>query len=237
MVRLITWKHGNILEEAETGPVLLRQIGQTLARLGIALKDFSHPAANHKLLWDLKNAAELLELLPNIDEPVLRARLEKVLRRFERTVLPIAGDLRSQVIHADLNRGNILISAAKPEEITGIIDFGDMVHTPLIMDLAIAAAYHLSDSGDPLGNALHLVLGYHEVTPLESREAGILLDLMTARLCTSITLQMWRAKLYPGNSEYLLVHNRFSRDTLKHVTSSAPEESRRRIMQACSFAS
>ncbi len=208
MVRLISWLDGRMLEQARYGPVLLRQVGRMLARLGIALRDFSHPAANHHLLWDLKNAAKLLDLLPQIEEPKLRARLEKTLDRFEQSVLPVIDKLRSQVIHADLNRGNILISAGDAQKISGVIDFGDMVHTPLIMDLAIAAAYHLVDTGDPLSRAMHFIGGYHEVTVIEAKEAEILFDLMTARLCTSITVQMWRAKLYPENSEYLTLYCR-----------------------------
>ena len=43
MVRLITWLGGKIIEEAQMDSRLLREMGQMLARLGIALKDFSHP--------------------------------------------------------------------------------------------------------------------------------------------------------------------------------------------------
>jgi len=233
VVRLISWLEGRIIEEHETGPALLHEMGQALARLGIALRNFSHPAANHKLLWDLKNAAELLELLPHIDQPALRTQLEKALDTFVQRVHPALDSLRAQIIHADLNRGNILISEGEPGHVTGIIDFGDMVHTPLIMDLAIAAAYHLSASGDPLESAMHFILGYHQVTPLTPLEADILLDLMIARLCTSITVQMWRAKLYPENSEYLLIHNRAARDTLDYLSRCPADRLRMQIRQAC----
>jgi len=205
MVRLITWLDGQIVEESEADPGLLRDAGRMLARLGLALRGFDHPASHHHLLWDLKNASELLGLLEHIDEPELRGRVEGVLKRFRDEVLPELPDLRRQVIHADLNRGNMLVSEAGPQRITGIIDFGDMVHTPLVMDLAIAAAYHLADSGDPLGKAPHMIRGYHEVTPLTGAEAAMLFDLMCARLCTSIAVQTWRAKLYPENAEYLMV--------------------------------
>ena len=235
MVRLITWLDGEVIEEAETGPDLLRKVGGKLARLGVALRDFSHPAANHHLIWDLKNAAELLDLLPHIDDPGLRALLEKSLIRFKQNVVPDLENFRSQIIHADLNRGNVLISSGAPQEVSGIIDFGDMVNTPLIMDLAIAAAYHLSESGDPLGNSLHFIAGYHEVTPLQRMEAEHLLDLMLARLCTSITVQMWRAKLYPENSEYLLIHNSFSQRTLQHIVSCPRDVIQSRILQCCGF--
>lgn len=233
MVRLISWLEGQIIDETQVGPDLLQQTGRILARLGLALKDFSHPAANHHLLWDLKNAAELRELLPHIEQRSLRELVNKSLGNFEQKVLPIIAGLRSQVIHSDLNCGNIVISETTPQAVSGVIDFGDMVHTPLIMDLAIASAYHLGETGDPLGQAVHFIDGYNQVLPIQAIEAEILFELMAARLCTSITVQMWRVKLYPENSEYLLMHNARARTTLKHFTSSATEKSRRRIMQIC----
>ncbi len=236
MVRLITWIEGQVIAETEASPALVRKMGQILARLGIALRDFSHPAASHKLLWDLKNAADLLELLPHIEATDLRARLEKVFNRFVQRVQPVISSLRSQVIHSDLNRGNILISTGEPQTVSGIIDFGDLVHTPLIMDLAIAAAYHLSDSGDPLERAMPFILGYHEVTPIGKREADLLIDLMLTRLCTSITVQTWLVKLYPENSEYLLLHNRIAKDTLKYICAFPADELGQRIMAACGHA-
>jgi Ser/Thr protein kinase RdoA (MazF antagonist) len=236
MVRLITWLDGRIIEESATSPGLLRETGKMLARLGRALRGFSHQAANHHLLWDLKNAAELVDLLPHIEEPELHDHLRDALEDFVERVHPVLGDLRTQVIHADLNRGNILVSETPPERISGIIDFGDMVHTPLIMDLAIAAAYHLATAGDPLGGAGFFIEGYHQVTPLTPVEARILPELMAARLCTSITVQMWRAKLYPENAEYLLVHNRQVREQLKFIRSHPADEMRQQILQICGHA-
>jgi hypothetical protein len=64
-------------------------------------------------------------------------------------------------------------------------------------------------------------------------EVEILLDLMLARLCTSITVQTWRAKLYPENSDYLLVHNSYSKRTLKYVTSCKHDEISARIREIC----
>ncbi len=235
MVRLISWLEGQIIEEAELSADLSHTIGQVLASLGNAMRDFSHPAANHHLLWDLKHTAELNDLLPYIDDPELRSLLAATLSTFEQNVLPHIGDLRAQIIHADLNRGNILLSAELPQRVTGIIDFGDMVHTPLIMDLAIAAAYHLGETGDPLGNTLNFIRGYHEITPLEKLEARLLLDLMTARLCTSITVQMWRVKLYPENEEYLMIHNDQVIKTLKNATSRDAQDCRKRILKVCGY--
>lgn len=235
IVRLINWLDGAEIKESATSDDLLANMGAMLARLGMALRDFSHPASQHKLLWDLKHAAELNSLLKHIEDDELRRLVAAALERFETYVTPLLPGLRSQVIHADLNRGNVLVSEGEPKRVTGIIDFGDMVHTPLIMDPAIAAAYHLAESGDPLVRVMVFIQAYHRVTPLKRQEADVLIDLLLARLCTSITLQMWRAGLYPENSEYLLVHGTHTRRRLRHVMSFPREELQGRILSALGF--
>ena len=55
------------------------------------------------------------------------------------------------------------------------------------------------------------------LAPLGPIEIELLPDLMVARLCTSITVQMWRAKMYPEDAEYLLIHNAQVRARLKHT--------------------
>ena len=55
--------------------------------------------------------------------------------------------------------------------VSGIIDFGDMVHGPLILDLANAAGDFLSPSADAGETIFEMVRGYRSVTPLEEAEA------------------------------------------------------------------
>jgi Ser/Thr protein kinase RdoA (MazF antagonist) len=106
-----------------------------LARLVLALRGFYHPAANYELLWDLKQAAVLKDYLHHIPDPDHRQLADYFLDRFERLVLPEIPKLRSQVIHNDFAPNNLVVAEDDPGEIVGIIDFGDMIHTPMVMDL------------------------------------------------------------------------------------------------------
>jgi Ser/Thr protein kinase RdoA (MazF antagonist) len=52
--------------------------------------------------------------------------------RFEEQVLPRLPHVRAQVIHNDYHLYNVLVAPHEQERITGIIDFGDMLHAPLV---------------------------------------------------------------------------------------------------------
>ena len=56
------------------------------------------------------------------------------------------------MIHGDANDYNILVDAAGAR-VTSILDFGDMVHTATVCDLAIALAYVMLDKQDPIAAA------------------------------------------------------------------------------------
>ncbi len=66
--------------------------------------------------------------------------------RFTEHVLPRLGSVRAQVIHNDYHLYNVLVAPDDHERIVGIIDFGDMVHAPLVGELATAAAFQSSNS-------------------------------------------------------------------------------------------
>ncbi len=207
IVRLMSWLDGRVLYDAALGPEqaarLAGRLGGLLARLGLALRDFDHPGSNPRLLWDMKNAAALGELLDCITETSLRASIERVLQDFS-ALLPTLESVRSQVIHNDMNPDNVLLSRQDPTRICGIIDFGDMVKSPGVIDVAVAAAYQLAGDDDPLAGALPLIAGYHAVRPLRPLEIELLLDLMRTRLASSILIMSWRMRQFPQNRDYLM---------------------------------
>lgn len=204
IVRLFSYLEGEPLHQVERTPALRRNLGASLARLGLALRGFFHPAAGHDLLWDIKNAGRMWELLSFIEEPSRRALVELVLTRFDDHVTPALPRLRAQIVHNDLNPYNVLVHAQDHSRVTGILDFGDMVHTSLINDLAVAASYQLSMQGDPLADAGDFIAAYHAVTPLEPIEIDLLYDLIGARLATTATITSWRAACHPENRAYIL---------------------------------
>ncbi len=81
--------------------------------------------------------------------------------------------------------------------VSGIVDFGDMTHAPLVCDLAVAIADVLHGHPDAVDAADAIIGGYVSVTPLDNDEAGLLADLVAARLATEVTVTAWRGGLYP----------------------------------------
>ena len=58
--------------------------------------------------------------------------------QYRELVSPIYKDLRKSLIHNDINEWNVL---ANENKFAGLIDFGDMVDTATINELAISLAY------------------------------------------------------------------------------------------------
>ncbi len=199
-VRLVSFLHGQLLEDASLSPRLLRHLGASLARLGRALRGFFHPAAGHELFWDLKQAAALRAHGVHIGDRKRRALAEQILERFESGVLPQLPGLRAQVIHNDVSRGNTLVDA---ERVTGIFDFGDMVHAPLVCDLAVTCAEVMLGADEPVSAAAELVAGYAGVEALRDEERSLLFDLVAARLAVGVCVSAWRVRDHPENRAYI----------------------------------
>ena len=204
VLRLFSYLEGEPLHLAPRSAAQRRSIGANLARLGLALRDFRHRAADHELIWDIKHALKLRRYLPFIEETARRALVARVLDGFEAHVAPLLPSLRRQFVHSDLNPHNVLVEKGNPDVVAGILDFGDMVMTPLINDLAIAASYQLALEDNPLSEAGDLIAAYHAVYPLEIQEIDLLYDLIGARLATTAAITSWRAARYPENRDYIL---------------------------------
>jgi Ser/Thr protein kinase RdoA (MazF antagonist) len=183
--------------------VLHRPMGTFLARLVLALRGFYHPAASYELLWDLKQAAVLKDYLHHVPDPEQRQLVVYFLDRFERFVLPEIPKLRFQIVHNDFAPNNIVVAPDDPGVIVGIIDFGDMIHSPLIADLAITIADMLPGQDEPLEVAEEIIAAYQEIVPLETLELTLLYDLIAIRLTLLNVIAAWRVHLYPENREYI----------------------------------
>jgi hypothetical protein len=117
-----------------------------LAQLDLVLARFAAPVPKVDILWNIAEADRVLPLMPSVDDDGDRILVDRALDRWQ-AVASRLGGLRSQVIHNDLNRHNML--TAQDGEVVGIIDFGDALEAPLICDLATAISYQLAgDVGD-----------------------------------------------------------------------------------------
>ncbi len=203
VARVVTFLAGIPLGDSPASPILFRRLGVYLAHLGMALHGFDHPGSDHGLLWDMQQALALRRILEHVPDLDLRQRIARTLDEFEADALPHFKDVRSQVIHSDFNPQNILLDPDDRSSVAGVIDFGDMLKAPLIVDAAIGASYLHVMEGNPLAGIAEFLFGYHSVTPLEISEIDMLFDLIKTRLAASITILSWRAVLRGANDPYL----------------------------------
>ena len=200
-LRLVSYLPGAQLASLPVDRHLAFDFGAQLARLDARLGSFSHPGDRPVLLWDLQRALELRELLGHIDDAAVRRSVEAVLSDFETLVVPRIAQLRTQVIHGDANPGNVIVDPGSLQ-ISGFIDFGDMVRAPLIFDVAIATAYLRGQDADPFALIAPFVARYDSNFPLQAVERALLFDLVRARLATTITLLFWRLGARDRNDPY-----------------------------------
>lgn len=202
VTRLFSWVDGRPLDRLVAAPALRREAGRVSGRIDRALSDFTHPAAEHDLLWDLRSAGRLRQYVPAIIDQDLRARLLRRLDRFDAVTGPLLDTMRRQAVHNDMNPHNVLVSSSAPHLITGVIDFGDMVRTALIADVAIGASYFAGD--DPVAGPGDFIAGFHSEWPLSDAEISLLPDLIAMRMLTTIVIASWRAARYRENATYIL---------------------------------
>ena len=232
IVRLLSYMAGIPMHAVEGSKMLRHDLGRCAARLAKGLRNFRHAGASHKLLWDLQHAAELRSLVDAVPAD-RRGLVEDCLDGFEARALPLLRGLDEQPVHNDLNPHNIVVDPANNERISGIIDFGDLAFTARVNDLAIAAAYQVADSDDPLAPPCDLVAAYHAVTPLDAAEFDILFDLMATRMVMTVVISSWRARRYPENRDYILRNNSPAWARLSRVTRLSRVQATRQIQRAC----
>ena len=63
-------------------------------------------------------------------------------------------NMRHSVVHGEANDHNVLVRAGR---VVGLLDFGDMVYSAVVCDLAIALAYALLDQPDPVAAAAPII--------------------------------------------------------------------------------
>ncbi len=233
-LRLVGWLPGTPLAEVNRTFELMRNLGRALGELDHALQGFIHVGALRDLDWDLRHACRARDRLHYIDDADKKALLERFITRFETLVAPRLKGLRAQVIHNDANDWNVLVDNDNHQQIAGLIDFGDAVHTVLIAEVAIACAYAALDTEDPIGAAAALAEGFHECYPLQTEEIDLLFDLMAMRLVTSVTVSASRREKTDDNP-YLAISEAPAWRLLEKMDAMNPRFATAILRKACGF--
>jgi len=226
LVRLLPLLPGRNVEPVDLAPDTIREIGVVTGRLNRALRGFFHPAAGRVLEWDQKQLPDLARHVDLVTDPGRRALLDRVLSRFTERVVPALPLLRAQVIHNDVTLDNLLIG---PEgEVTGAIDFGDMVHTALVLDVPATLQSLVRDRDDIFDVAGAFLDGFTSVVPLERTELELLGDLLAGRMAQTILISAWRTRRYPDNA-YITGWEEPAWELLRQMDAAGFEESGRRL--------
>lgn len=222
VLRVMRFMPGDLLASQDASAGQLELVGSSLARLGLALRDFDHPRADRLLLWDLKHFHRMRPLLDYVEEQHKRSLAEDIFDQFDQKVVPLLDTLTSQVVHGDFSPFNVLIDPDRPDYVTGIIDFGDVVRTPVIFDLSVTMANLLgTDPSNPWKHALHVMDGYLCIRPLPVQELEALIISAQARLLLRALITQWRASQLPERRDYLLSHSKPDWERLA-ATAAAP---------------
>ena len=213
---------------------LLASLGTFLAQLDSALLDFAHPATVRELKWDVSRSLWARDYLRFIPDDGKREFAARFLELFAKEVAPRSADLRRSVIYGDANDHNVLVSPAwpQPQEVSGVIDFGDVHVSHLIGELAIACAYAALGELDPLAAVLPIVAAYHRVVALNEQELAALFPLMCARLAVSVVNSAHRQSLVPDDP-YVTVTEAAAWAAIERLAKIHPRFAHYAIRTAC----
>ena len=236
-VRLLTYVPGEVLGRIQPRtPELLESFGQVLGRLDAELVEFDHPAAERsEFIWDLTRAGDVIAVeAPHVRNKGRRARVEALAGEFEAFVAPALADVPRSVIHNDANDYNVLIGppALEGRRVVGLLDFGDLLKSATVCEVAIGCAYALMGMSDPMAAMLSVVRGYHRARPLSEAELEILFPLIRTRLGVSVCVSSSRTA--EGASDgYLTISEAPAWEALDRLDEVHPRLARDLFRDAC----
>jgi 4-aminobutyrate aminotransferase-like enzyme/Ser/Thr protein kinase RdoA (MazF antagonist) len=214
-VCMVSFLPGRLLTESSPTPELLRGMGSTLARLDLNLRGFFHPSLSRRLAWDVRHLPELAAFGRYIESAALREAVAAVSEDF-RACLPRLRGLRSQAIHGDCHAANLVVGEGG-EAIRGILDFGDMIHAPLIFEPAVAISELLTEAVAPLSAAAAVLQGYAGTVALQADEVELLYDIIAARHAVTLLVHAWRSHHDPEGPRVLDAASANAERSLHHL--------------------
>ncbi len=215
-IRLLTYIPGQIWGDIKAPTIdLYYDLGRFIATLTRSLEGFFHPSAKRDFHWDLKNSPSVIKKFLEYQKDKNKVTIIKYfLNLYNTQVVPIISELKQSIIHNDANDYNIVVNQSQLGlDRLGIIDFGDMVYSYTIFELAIAIAYAIINKENPLYLASIIVKGYNTLIPLREEELDLLFILICMRLTLSVAISGYQKNLEPNN-EYLRISEQPAWETL-----------------------
>jgi 4-aminobutyrate aminotransferase-like enzyme/Ser/Thr protein kinase RdoA (MazF antagonist) len=202
-VRLLTYLEGTPLSTGGyLAPSVVRRLGALAGETSRALADFDHAGLTASVQWDLQHAETIVaRFAVHVRDAEARARVEHIATAAAARLAPLRGALREQVVHGDLTDDNVVCHRGADGRLApyGIIDFGDLMRSWLVGELAntcASALCHMPQS--PLG-ILPAVEAFDEIVPLEDAEIAALWPLIALRAAALAVSDSQQLAIDPGN--------------------------------------
>ncbi|UCH09524.1 MAG: aminotransferase class III-fold pyridoxal phosphate-dependent enzyme [Fidelibacterota bacterium] len=234
-LRVLTYLPGQPLASISRRTTqLLDTLGFVLGDLDKCLADFEHPAMDRDLPWDLRRAEWISGHTHRIPDIKQRGIVERTLLQFRARITPLLAELPISVIHNDANDENVLLEKdpAGDWQVSGLLDFGDMLRTCTVSELAIACAYAIFGMEDPLTVIARITRGYHRAHQLSEAEIRVLFPLLCTRLCVSVTTSAIAAQEDPDN-DYRRISEKQAWETLERLETIPWTEAEKQLRAAC----
>jgi 4-aminobutyrate aminotransferase-like enzyme/Ser/Thr protein kinase RdoA (MazF antagonist) len=201
LARIIAYLPGGTLSgDRYLRPAHIAALGDLAGRTCRALAGFDHPGVDRVLQWDLRHAMRTVELLAaHVADPHRRNAVESAAAAAWRTVADLAGDLPVQIIHGDITGDNVVCSetGGLPD---GLIDFGDLMRSWTVAELAVTVATLLRHEGCEPATTLTAIRAFHAVRPLSPAEVDALWPLVVLRATVLVVSGIHQTSIDADNS-------------------------------------
>ena len=239
-VRCLTYVQGTPLGTIEASDprrndTLFGAIGRLAARLDDALVPVGKVNTIEKFQWDLKNAPATVRQSEILQEKSSRSEILICCLENFQAIESRLDQLPSSTIHNDLNDYNLLVPDrpdADGNYRLGVIDFGDLIYSKTINNLAICLAYCTLGMPKPLETASVVVGGYNQIRFLSANELSVLFPLLCLRLAQSVCISHEQGRLHSEN-EYLTVSQKPAWAALEKMAGLDPREVSDQFSDAC----
>ncbi|MFF7707469.1 aminotransferase [Pseudomonas sp. NPDC007930] len=237
-VRLLSYLSGEPLTQRPyLGPALVARLGTLAGQVSQGLAGFDHPGLARALQWDPKHLPAVAEhLLPVLAGAPRQAQVAEWVAQAWAALAPLVAQLPEQAVHLDLTDDNSvwLRDAERHWQPAGIIDFGDLVRTWRVAELAVSCSALLHHGhGDPWV-ILPAVRAFHAQAPLSLAEARALWPIIAGRAAVLVLSSAQQLALDPDN-QYIrdnVAHEWAIFDTARSLPMALMEQA---ILQACAL--
>ena len=201
LARIIRYLPGGTLSgEGYLRPRQVAALGDLAGRTCRALVGFDHPGVDRVLQWDLRHAMRTVEVLAaHVTDTHRRRAVESAAAAAWQAVAGLAEDLPVQVIHGDITGDNVVCSETDGSP-DGLIDFGDLMRSWTVAELAVTVATLLRHEGCEPAATIPAIQAFHAVRPLSPAEVRALWPLVVLRAAVLVVSGIHQSALDAENS-------------------------------------